>query len=136
MMCSICPFLQSEIDSSEGTIMTIMKKGFENRAELLKWLVTILIPLSIYCIPINAVFTAQIRLFFVYTLFVIFLMAFEFFDIMFTAVLIPLGYIMLQLAPAAVVYSGWAGGIPAMIMGGLLLSNILEDTGLLKRIAY
>lgn len=107
-----------------------------SKMELIKWLITILVPAVIYLIPVNEVFTAQVRLFLVYTLFVILLMAFEFFDTMFTAMLIPLGYIMLGLAPAATVYSGWAGGIPAMIIGGLLLSNVLEETGLLKRIAY
>lgn len=102
----------------------------------IKWIVTLLIPVIIIFLPTNALFTGQIRLFFAFTTLAILLMAFEFFDTMVTAMLIPLGYIMLGLAPAAVVYSGWAGGIPAMVIGGLLLSNVLEETGLLKRIAY
>ena len=107
-----------------------------DKAKLGKWLTTLLIPIIIYLIPANETFSVSIRLFLVITVFAILLIAFELFDYMFIAILLPTAYILSGLAPATAVFGGWTGTIPFMIVGGYLLSNVLTDTNLMKRIAY
>lgn len=61
--------------------------------------------------------------------------AFGLLDNLVIGVLVPIVYWLLSVAPASVIYSGWAGTIPWVTLGTLLLAVILEETGLLRRIA-
>ncbi len=107
-----------------------------SNATKIKWLVTIVVPALLLCIPTNSTFTADIRMFLVITLAGILVLAFEFFDSMVPAVLIPIFYMAFDLAPVTTIYGGWTAKTPMMVFGALLLAAILEKTGLLERIAY
>lgn len=107
-----------------------------SKATKIKWLVTILTPIIICLIPTNDVFTFEIRTFLAITFCGILVLAFEFFDSIVPAVLIPVFYMAFNLAPAATIYSGWTTKTPMMVFGALLLAAILEKTGLMERIAY
>jgi len=99
-------------------------------------IMTFILPLASLLFPTNELFTPQIRLYLVITLFAI--LTFIFGNINQTAVsiLLPVAYVVIAHAPAAAVFSPWSTYIPWFIIGGLFLANVMERTNLLKRIAY
>ncbi len=100
-----------------------------------KWLMTVLLPASILLIPSNAVFTREVRWFLVITLWSILCFALELLDNTIPAVFLPFLYTLLGVAPVAVVLAPWTTEIPWMCLGCFIWANILERTGLLRRIA-
>lgn len=113
-----------------------MKSKLQVNAKVVKWAIIILIPVIILLIPINDVFTWQIRLFSAATFCTILMFAFEVLPNLIPAMILPVFYILANLAPANVVFSPWFGTIPWMFIGGFLFANILIRIGLLKRVAY
>ena len=103
---------------------------------LLKWAIIILCPLLILCVPVNEMFTWPVKMFFVITLLAILLFVLETIQQTAVAILLPIAYVVFQIAPSTVAFSPWTGNIPWMMIGGLILANILQSIGLLKRIAY
>lgn len=103
---------------------------------LLKWAIIILCPLLMLCVPVNEMFTWPVKMFFVITLLAILLFALETIQQTAVAILLPIAYVVFQIAPSTVAFSPWTGNIPWMMIGGLILANILQSIGLLKRIAY
>lgn len=101
-----------------------------------KWVLTFLIPIAIMFIPINEVFTQQIRLFLAVTLFAILIIAFESMDVMIPSIFLPLLYLLLGVAPIATVYASWANPMPWMFLGVFMMANAFERVGLIDRIAY
>ena len=113
-----------------STTSTMDKKA------LIKWICVILFPVLVALIPTGEVFTGSVKLFFVITLLAILLFATEVINQTAVALLLPVAYIVTNLAPSATVLSPWTGSTPWMMIGGLILANVLQSIGLLKRIAY
>lgn len=107
-----------------------------DKKTMIKWLCVLLFPALIFLIPTNDTFTWSIKLFFIITLLAILLFATEVINQTAVALLLPIAYIVFQLAPNATVLSPWTGSTPWMMIGGLILANVLQSIGLLKRIAY
>lgn len=107
-----------------------------SRNEKLKWGITVLFPLLFFLIPVSETFTGQMRLFFVVTCMVIMVMAFELAPIIVPSLAFPLLYIITGLAGPKVAFSAWLSPSPWMTLAGLVMANILNSTGLLKRGAY
>lgn len=103
---------------------------------LLVWLVTFLIPVCVLLIPTGEVFSAQIRLFLAISIFAILTLAFDTIDLMVVAVMLPAMYVITGIANGRVAFAGWGGTIPWLVFGGLLLANVMNSTGILRRIAY
>lgn len=97
------------------------------------WAITIILPLAIMLIPTNEIFTIKLKLYVAITLMGILIMAFESLNQLALAILLPVAYIVFQLAPANVVFSSWLSYIPWMMVGGLLLAEVLNGIGLLNR---
>lgn len=100
------------------------------------WGITVIVPLIIMLLPTGEVFTADIRLFVAITALAILIFAFETLPQLIPSVLLPLGYLLSGLAPAQAVFGPWSTFIPWMFIGGILMANVLESIGLLRRIAY
>lgn len=107
-----------------------------SRIDIVKMVVTIGLPLAIILIPINEKFSSTLRLYFVITLFAILAFAFENFNTTLISLALPFAYTLFKVAPAAVVFSPWSTNIVWMVLGGLMLADMANKTGLLKRIAY
>lgn len=107
-----------------------------DKGNLVKWLITFAVPLAIWLIPTNEIFTADLRLFLVITIFVILMVAFEFFNLFIPAFLLPLLYILSGLSTFEVAFSGFATSTAVIVFGSLLFANLLDSSGLLKRVAY
>lgn len=100
------------------------------------WIITFVVPILIMLIPTNETFTQDIRLFFALTIAAILLWAFEIVQNLVVSLILPVLYIVFNLAPAQVVFSPWSSYIPWLMLSGMILTNIFEETGFLKRIAY
>lgn len=107
-----------------------------NRKSLISWIVTLALPIIILLIPTTEAFTSDIRTFFAITLMGIAMFCFDEMDNAIAGILMMLLYIMTGIAPMNSVFQPWTMEIPWYILATLLLVNILEDTTILKRIAY
>lgn len=107
-----------------------------NRNALIKLAVTLLLPLALFLVPTNEIFTSDLRLFLVITLMAIISFATESLPQTGVALALPLTYVMTGVAGGDVVFAAWLNYVPWMMIGALLLSMVLEKTKLMKRIAY
>lgn len=106
------------------------------RADLVKWGVTIALPLFFWCIPLSADYTQQLRIFFAITTFVILLIAFDLMDVMIPSILLPTLYFLCGIAPVNVAFGAWTNTTVWMVLGALVLAFVLDECGLLQRIAF
>lgn len=102
----------------------------------LYWILSIGLPILLLLIPTTANFTSPKRLFFALTLGAILLWAFEIVPNLIVSLILPVLYLTLGLAPANVIFGSWSSYIPWIILSGMILTNVAEETGLLKRVAY
>ena len=103
----------------------------------IKWGLAIASVIIVYMIiPENESITYEMRMFIAVTLFAIELMAMDLIDMLLLGLMLPGLYLVLGVAPANIVYSSWINNMIFMIVGAFVLSNIMEDVGLLRRIAY
>lgn len=103
---------------------------------IISWCFTLGLPLCILLLPSGAVLTTQIKLFLAITLLAILVFAFENMNQTTMAILLPVLYIVFQIAPPNIALSSWTANVLWMYVGGLILAAVLERVGLLKRIAY
>ena len=117
--------------------MTVQtEKQAMSMKNLITMIMTFALPLAILLIPTTELFTPQIRLYLVITLFAILTFIFGNINQTAIAILLPITYVILVQAPAAAVFAPWSTYIPWFIIGGLFLANVMDRTNLLKRIAY
>ena len=107
-----------------------------SKADVVKMVVTIALPLAIMLVPANELFSAQLKLYFAVTLAAILAFAFENFNQTLVALALPFAYTLLNIAPAAVVFSPWSTNVVWMVLGGLMLADMANKTGFLRRVAY
>ncbi|MEE0510766.1 MAG: SLC13 family permease [Peptococcaceae bacterium] len=115
--------------------MSETAKGM-SKAEMIKWLVTIGIAVVLALIPCNDIYTVPIKQFCVITIFFLLVIAFEFFDNMIPAILMPTCWALIGVSDWNTAFSGFTNSTVFMIFGAFVFANILQDTGLLKRIAF
>lgn len=108
-----------------------------NTKLLIKWAVTIGLPVILMlAVPTTETITFQLKLFVALTLGGILVFAFENLNQTAMALLLPFLYVVLQVAPANVALSPWTQTVPWMMISGLILANVLQRIGLLRRVAY
>lgn len=108
-----------------------------NKKQIIQWLICLLIPLLIWLTPTNEsiYYTENLRMFFVITSFGILLLAFDFFDALIPAIFLSTAYFLSGIAPFNIAFGSWTTSMVWMILGALLFATILDDCGLLNRIA-
>jgi di/tricarboxylate transporter len=107
-----------------------------NRKSLISWIITLGLPIIVLLIPTSEAFTSQIRLFFAITLMGIAMFCFDEMENAIAGLLMMALYIITGLASISSVFSAWTNTIPWYILTTLLLVAILEDTSILRRVAY
>lgn len=107
-----------------------------NKKSVFSWFICMLFPVIIAFLPTSAEFTGSLKLFLVLTIFVILIIALELLPRLVSAILLPSLYMITGLVPAEIAFSSWTSTTVWMVLGGLIFSNVLDETGLLKRIAY
>lgn len=104
---------------------------------MLKWFISLMIPAAILLTPLNGAYTASIRTFFALSIWMILAVALELFNSVFIpAFLLPILYYLTGTVPITVAYLSWSNEILYVIIGAFIMASVLEEVGLLKRIAY
>ena len=112
-----------------------MEAILKNKKLVIQWAVTLLAALLVYCIPCGEVFTFTLKKFMCITVFIILVVAFDFFNTAWPAILLPTMYLLFGVAPANVAFGAWSNVTVWMIVGAYVMTAALEECGLLKRIA-
>lgn len=112
-------------------------KGSLSWVVLLKWAIGIGIPICIMQVPLSESFTREIRLFLALSVWMIVTVALELFNnMLIPSFLLPIFYYVTKTVPINVAYASWAQEILYVIIGAFVMAAILEEVGLLKRVAY
>lgn len=129
-----CLLLVVRMGANDMSTNTVEKKW--SLSLMIQWATVFLVPIIIWFIPTNQLFSQPMKIFFMITTAGILVLAFEFFDYGLAAMFIPAFYTLSGIVPAATAYSGYVSNIPWLVLGALLLTEVLDETGLLKRISY
>ena len=113
-----------------------IEKDCLNRKKIIKWIILIIVGILIMLTPTIEAYTQDVKIFLTITVCAILMIAFELMPTMVPAVLMPTAYFISGIAPSDAAFGGWTQPTGWMIIGALFLANVLNETGILKRIAY
>lgn len=119
-----------------NTVQNLSPNNIQRNPDLVKWIITIALTGILLLLPASDFYTMKIRLFFAITVFNICLAAFELLPIPAIGLLLSGAYIGFNVAPVETVMSPWLSTTLYMVLGGYGLAGILEQSGLLNRIAF
>lgn len=112
----------------------VEEKSFD-RKKLIKWIISIAMMFTPMLIQVNENYTTNIRTFFMITILIIMVWAFELMPLAAPALILPIIYISFGLATPAQAFSPWTTEMPWLFIGGMVISSVFERTGLMKRMA-
>lgn len=107
-----------------------------SKEKKIRWIIALIVTISILLIPTNDVFTTNIRNFFSITILFILVSAFELLDNYIPSLFLPAAYIIFGVASADIALASWLNELPWVMLAAFLLVNVVEKTGLLKRVAF
>lgn len=107
-----------------------------DRHSIIKWIITFALAVIIFAIPTSDIYTSELRMFFTCTVFGICLFAFELLPTLVSSLALPTLYLLTGVGSAETVYNAWSNTAVWMILGALVFCQVLEECGLLQRIAY
>lgn len=103
----------------------------------MKWVICFALAGVFFLIPQSEIYDRNMQMFFAITVFVMAVIAFNFFDMAIPAFVLPISYILFGVAPVETVFSPWVKGTTIyMIVGAFVFANLLGECGLLKRLSY
>jgi len=104
---------------------------------LIKWGISLIGVVCVMLIPTNELFTGELRIFLAIAMWMILAVALGLFKSLFIpAFITPVLWYITGTVPINVAYSAWTQEILYVIIGAFVLASMLEEVGLLKRIAY
>lgn len=106
------------------------------KIQKIRWIITLIVTAVILLIPKNDTFTTEIKAFLAITLLFILVAAFELLDNYIAALFLPAAYIIFNVATPDVALASWLNELPWVMLSAFLLVNVVEKTGLLKRVSY
>ena len=107
-----------------------------SKSDIIKWMITIIITVIILLIPCTEAYTLTMKKFFAITVFSLTCAAFEFFPNLVIGLMLPIGYIIFNVAPIATVTSPWTQSMVFQGMGAFILAGVMQVSGLTKRISF
>ncbi len=103
----------------------------------IKWVVSIGCPVLLFLLmPTTQQITVQMKAFMAVTLWAILAWALDVIQVYITGILLNLFYILFGIATPDVVFSPWLGSTIWLILGGLIIAVVFDESGLMKRMAY
>ncbi len=105
-----------------------------NNKALVKWGITVLIPVALYLMPETELFSSAFKGFLAVTLFGILMLAFDLVPSLVSAIIFPVGYALLSIAPLETVLGSWTSTTAFVVLCGFWLAVILIRIKLLDRI--
>ncbi len=107
-----------------------------SKNDWIKWSITVILALLFFLIPESNFYTPQVKMFFVITVFSLAIMAFEFMPPLIMAVLLPVLWVIFGVCNFATAVAPWTSSTMYMAIGILVFTGILDDCGILKRLAF
>ena len=107
-----------------------------SRAEKIKWLILAAILLCLFILPSNEIYTLKVKYFCMITFAGIYLMAVDIVPLFMASLLMPIGYWLFGVAGAGVAFGSFTGQVTWCVLGSLMMAQIMNKTGLGKRLAY
>lgn len=114
---------------------TAMSAG-KNKATLVKWGIILFITVVVSLLPVNDVFTIEIKKFTAISIFAILCFAFETLPLMIASLCIPILYWAFGVAELNKIFSPWAQSSVWMLLAAVLLGNCYNHSGILKRVVF
>ncbi len=108
----------------------------QQKKNLVMWTISLALPLCIMLFPESASFTAPVKRFLALTVWAIIAMATDILPSAVVAILLPVLYIVTNVAKPAAAFAPWTTSVIWITVGGMMIANILMTSGLAKRIAY
>lgn len=115
---------------------SLQEKMAFDRSLLIKVLITFGIPVIIWLIPTNEIYTREMRLAIAFTFWMLAWAAFELSDLAVPSLVWPILLVVSGVCNYSVVYAPFLSSSVVGCIGCLILANILDRIGLLKRIAF
>lgn len=103
--------------------------------KLIKWGISVGVPLMLLLIPVNEAFTAQARLFLVLSIMAILIIAFDLVNMLIPSILLPTAYVVLGVVEQKVAFQGFSTPTLWVILGAYAFTVALDESGILRRIA-
>jgi len=100
-----------------------------------KWLFAIGLPLLILAIPVNEAFTIQAKLFLVFSIMAILIIALDLMNMVVPAILLPTCYTVFNVVEVGTAFKGFSTPTLWVILGAYALTVVLDECGILRRIA-
>ena len=107
-----------------------------DKSKLLKTAITFIIPIIIALFPTNEVFTYQMKMAIALTVWMLVWSAFDLSNLAIPAVIWAALLMILNVVPATVALGPWLSTTMYGAIGCFLLANVLNECGLLQRVAY
>ena len=104
--------------------------------DLAKALFCLIVPVIILLVPQSEVLTRNAKVFLALTVWFLMWAAFEVTNLLSPSVLYPALMVLCQVTSVQTAYSSWQSLIPPTIIMAFIISYVLDECGLLKRICY
>ena len=103
---------------------------------LIGWLINIVIPLVLLCVPEMGMFSDKIKMYLVVTLFFIIALIFNNLNTTLIGILMPVCYVVLGVSNASVAFSSYSNHVIWLVLGSFILSDMMTKVGVAKRLVY
>ena len=113
-----------------------MSLQLNNKTMVVKWLISLIISIIPLFIAQNGIYTAQLQWFLVFTIFGIFLLAFELLNGFAVTLIMTAGWVLSGAATFEAAMSAWTTTNLLTAISAMVLIGILEKTGVLNRLGY
>ncbi|MDO4280480.1 MAG: SLC13 family permease [Peptococcaceae bacterium] len=107
-----------------------------NKKLMIKLSITFIIPIIIACLPTTEVFTYQMKMAIAITVWMLMWSAFDLSNLAIPAIIWPALLVILNVVDAQTAFVSYIGTTMYGAIGCMLLANVLNECGLLQRVAY
>ena len=107
-----------------------------DKTKMIKVIISVVIPIFIFLIPVTDVFTSDMRTFLALTAWMLLWAAFEITDLLVPSLLWPVLLIILGIIPETTIYNSWLSLVIPCCMAAMVLAAILQRIGLLERLTF
>ena len=100
-----------------------------DKTKMIKVIISVVIPIFIFLIPVTDVFTSDMRTFLALTAWMLLWAAFEITDLLVPSLLWPVLLIILGIIPETTIYNSWLSLVIPCCMAAMVLAAILQRIG-------
>ena len=111
----------------------------ERKTRQIYWLkiaLVVLSTLAVALVPSTESYTPQMRMFFIIVTAAVMLWVTEIMNIIIVALMLPVLFLLFNVAQANVIFGPWGTHLPYLVLGALIISVVADQAGVMRRLAY